>query len=171
MHSKDVLTDAFGRIREEVHAAVEGLSPDDLNTPPQDGANSVSWLVWHLTRIQDDHVADAAGQEQVWLADGWADRFALGLPARDTGYGHTPGKVAQVRVDSGGLLLGYHDAVHERTLAFVGGLHDNDLDRIVDENWTPAVTLGVRLVSVVADDLQHVGQAAYVRGLLQRADS
>jgi hypothetical protein len=26
----------------------------------------------------------------------------------------------------------------------------------------------VRLVSVIADDLQHVGQAAYVRGILQR---
>ncbi|MFJ9586054.1 mycothiol transferase [Streptomyces acidicola] len=171
MHSKDVLTDAFGRISEEVHAVVEGLSPDDLNAPPQDGANSVSWLVWHLTRVQDDHVAGVAGQEQVWLADGWADRFGLGLPAHDTGYGHTPRKAARVRVDSGDLLLGYYDAVHERTLSFVAGLHVKDLDRIVDESWTPAVTLGVRLVSVLADDLQHVGQAAYARGLLQRADS
>ncbi|GAA3803633.1 DinB family protein [Streptomyces phyllanthi] len=171
MHSKDLLTDAFGRIKEDVHATVEGLSPDDLNTPPREGANSVSWLVWHLTRIQDDHVADAAGQEQVWLSEGWADRFALGLPARDTGYGHTPRKVAQVRVDSGDLLLGYYDAVHERTLVFVDGIGDKDLDRIVDESWTPPVTLGVRLVSVLADDLQHAGQAAYVRGLLQRAES
>ncbi|MGW0826617.1 mycothiol transferase [Streptomyces sp. NPDC002845] len=171
MHSKDVLTDAFGRIREEVHAAVEGLSPDDLNALPQEGANSISWLVWHLTRIQDDHVADVADRDQVWPAQGWSDRFGLGLPPHDTGYGHTPEQVAQVRVDSGDLLLGYFDAVHEQTLTFVDGLADKDLDRIVDERWTPAVTLGVRLISVLADDLQHAGQAAYVRGLLQRAES
>ncbi|MFD3929819.1 DinB family protein [Streptomyces sp. NPDC058614] len=166
MHAKDILIDAFSRIQEEVHAAVDGLPPDGLNTPPADGANSISWLIWHLTRIQDDHLADAAELEQVWLAQGWADRFALGLPHRDTGYGHTPKQVAQVRVDSGDLLLGYYDAVHAQTLGFVRGLGAKDLERVVDERWDPPVTLGVRLVSVLSDDLQHVGQAAYVRGLI-----
>ncbi|WP_143671920.1 DUF664 domain-containing protein, partial [Streptomyces caniscabiei] len=81
-------------------------------------------------------------------------------------YGHGAAQVAAVRVASGDLLTGYFDAVHERTLEYVRGLGPDDLDRVVDERWTPAVTLGVRLVSVLADDLQHVGQAAYVRGLL-----
>ncbi|MFI6339263.1 DinB family protein [Streptomyces sp. NPDC050535] len=165
MHAKDILIDAYSRIQEEVHASVEGLPPDGLNTPPAVGANSISWLVWHLTRVQDDHVADVAELEQVWLAQGWADRFALGLPDRDTGYGHTPEQVAQVRVDSGDLLLGYYDAVHEQTLGFVRELGAKDLERVVDERWDPPVTLGARLVSVLADDLQHVGQAAYARGL------
>ncbi|BBC29321.1 hypothetical protein SGFS_006150 [Streptomyces graminofaciens] len=170
MDVKDVLIDAFGRIKEEVHAAVDGLSPEDLNNRPSPDSNSVSWLVWHLTRIQDDHVAEVAGLDQVWPADGWEERFGLGLPRRDTGYGHSARQVARVRVDSGDLLVGYYDAVHERTLRFVHGLSAADLDRVVDERWTPAVTLGVRLVSVLADDLQHAGQAAYVRGLLQRED-
>ncbi|MGY0020752.1 mycothiol transferase [Streptomyces sp. cg35] len=165
MHSHDVLIDGYGRIQEEVHAAVEGLSPDDLHARPG-GANSVAWLIWHLTRVQDDHLADAAGFEQVWLARGWADRFGLRLPATDTGYGHTSQQVGQVKVDSGTLLLGYYDAVHEQTLGFLGDLKDAALDRVVDENWDPPVTLGVRLISVLSDDLQHVGQAAYVRGLL-----
>ncbi|MFF6996362.1 DUF664 domain-containing protein [Streptomyces sp. NPDC008313] len=166
MHSHDVLTEAFGRVQEAVHAAVDGLGAEQLAATPAKGANSIAWLVWHLTRVQDDHVADAAGLEQVWLAQGWADRFGLGLPHADTGYGHTPRQVAAVRVDSPDPLVGYYDAVHEQTLGFVRGLGDKDLERIVDENWTPAVTLGVRLVSVLADDLQHAGQAAYVRGLL-----
>ncbi|MEI5525410.1 DUF664 domain-containing protein [Streptomyces brasiliscabiei] len=164
MDAKDVLIDAFGRIKEEVHAVVDGLSPAELHARPAPDANSVAWLVWHLTRIQDDHVADASGLDQVWLSQGWDKRFGLGLPARDTGYGHSPERVAKVRVDSGDLLTGYFDAVHARTLEFVRGPGTDDLDRIVDERWTPAVTLGVRLVSVLADDLQHVGQAAYVRG-------
>ncbi|WP_406165194.1 DUF664 domain-containing protein [Streptomyces sp. NBC_00996] len=166
MHAKDILIDAYSRIQEEVHAAVEGLDPDDLNARPAETANSISWLIWHLTRIQDDHVADAAELDQVWLAQGWEKRFGLDLPRRDTGYGHTAAKVAKVRVESGDLLIGYYDAVHEQSLEFVRGLTAKDLERVVDERWTPAVTLGVRLVSVLADDLQHVGQAAYVRGLL-----
>ncbi|MFD4549925.1 DinB family protein [Streptomyces sp. NPDC058466] len=166
MHAKDVLIDAYSRIQEEVHAVVDGLAPDDLNARPAVGANSISWLVWHLTRVQDDHVAEAAGLDQVWLDQGWEKRFGLDLPRRDTGYGHSPAKVAKVQIPSGDLLTGYYDAVHEQSLEFVRGLTAKDLERVVDERWTPAVTLGVRLVSVLADDLQHVGQAAYVRGLL-----
>ncbi|MFI0240998.1 DinB family protein [Streptomyces sp. NPDC016845] len=166
MRSHDVLIEGYGRIKEVVHSTVEDLPPDDLHKRPGGGANSIAWLIWHLTRVQDDHVADASDGEQVWSAEGWADRFALPLPATDTGYGHTPEQVGQVRVDSGELLLGYYDAVHERTLGFLGGLKDDDLDRIVDENWDPPVSLGARLVSVLSDDLQHAGQAAYVRGLL-----
>ncbi|MEU1196485.1 DUF664 domain-containing protein [Streptomyces sp. NPDC005813] len=166
MHAKDVLIDAFSRIQEEVHAAVGGLSPEDLGARPSADANSVAWLVWHLTRVQDDHVADAAGLDQVWLAQDWEKRFGLGLPRHDTGYGHSSQQVAKVRVDSGDLLTGYYDAVHEQTLGVLREVTAKDLERVVDERWTPAVTFGVRLVSVLADDLQHVGQAAYVRGLL-----
>ncbi|MCX5401351.1 DUF664 domain-containing protein [Streptomyces sp. NBC_00102] len=169
MNTSDLLTDAFGRVREAVHAAVEGLSADEVNARTDAGANSIAWLVWHLTRVQDDHVADASGGEQVWFTDGWADRFDLPFDRAATGYGHTRKEVGAVRVASADLLLGYHDAVHERTLAFVGGLTGKALDRIVDEAWSPPVTLGVRLVSVVADDLQHAGQAAFVRGALGRA--
>ncbi len=171
MHAKDILIDAYSRIQEEVHAAVEGLGPDDLNARPAAGANSLAWLVWHLTRVQDDHVADASGLDQVWLSQGWEKRFGLDLPGRDTGYGHSSAKVAKVRVDSGDLLTGYYDAVHERTLGYVRGLTAKDFERVVDERWDPPVTLAVRLVSVLSDDLQHVGQAAYVRGLLQSADA
>lgn len=168
MKATEVLADGFGRIREAVHEAVGGLAAEQLNARPGPEANSISWLVWHLTRIQDDHVADVAGQEQVWRSAGWAGRFALPLPVADHGYGHTAEQVGSVRVDSADLLLGYYDAVHERSLRFVRGLAAADLERIVDERWDPPVTLGVRLVSVLADDLQHAGQAAYVRGLLER---
>ncbi|MFE7893771.1 DUF664 domain-containing protein [Streptomyces sp. NPDC057412] len=169
MHAKDILIEAYGRIREEVHAAVEGLGPDELVSRPSPDANSVAWLIWHLTRIQDDHVADAFGLEQVWLAQDWHGRFGLDLPRHDTGYGHTPAKVAKVQVSSGDLLTGYYDAVHEQSLGVLRTVAAKDLERVVDEHWDPPVTLGVRLVSVLSDDLQHVGQAAYVRGLLQSA--
>ncbi len=131
-------------------------------------ANSIAWLVWHLTRIQDDHVADVAGVEQQWLADGWYDRFGLPFAPEAHGYGQTSDEVGQVDVD-GEVLRGYFDAVDAATTRYVTGLRAEDLDRIVDERWDPPVTLGVRLVSVVDDDIAHAAQAAFVRGLAERA--
>jgi uncharacterized damage-inducible protein DinB len=168
MKSADLLADAFGRIRETVHEAVAGMSPKGLHARPDEGANSIAWLIWHLTRIQDDHVADVAGTEQQWTAGGWADRFGLPFAPYDTGYGHSPEDVARLRVESGELLTGYHDAVHEQTLGYLRTLHEADFPRIVDTSWNPPVTLAVRLVSVVSDDLQHAGQAAYLRGCVER---
>jgi uncharacterized damage-inducible protein DinB len=166
VNGADLLVDAFGRIRELVHATVKDLDLEALARQPGDGANSIAWLVWHLTRIQDDHLADVAGVEQVWISQGWAESFGLPLEAADTGYGHTPEQVASVAVESSALRR-YHDAVHDATVAYLKTISDQDLDRVVDERWDPPVTLAVRLVSVVSDDLQHIGQAAYVRGLIK----
>jgi uncharacterized damage-inducible protein DinB len=165
MNTSALLADAFGRIQEVVHEVVEGLTDDVLSTRPEQSGNSIAWLVWHLTRIQDDHLADAGGYEQVLTADGWHDRLGLPFDPSDTGYGHGPEDVAAVKL-SAELLTGYHDAVHARSLQYLETLTDEDLDRIVDRRWNPPVTLGVRLISVISDDLQHAGQAAYVRGLL-----
>jgi Protein of unknown function (DUF664) len=164
MTSAELLVDAFGRIREVVHRVVDGLTPDQLAFRVVPGTNSIAWLVWHLTRIQDDHLADAAQVEQVWTAQGWVERFGLPFDPRDTGYGHRADEVAAVQVGSGELLVGYYDAVHQQTTRYVGRLSDAELARIVDRSWDPPVSLGVRLVSVIADDLQHAGQAAFVRG-------
>jgi hypothetical protein len=169
MTSAELLVDAFGRIREVVHQVVGGLTPEQLAFRVDREANSIAWLVWHLTRIQDDHVAEVARAEQVWIVQGWAERFGLPFDPLATGYGHRADEVAAVQVASGELLVGYYDAVHQQTIRYVAGLGDRDLGRIVDRSWDPPVSLGVRLVSVIADDLQHAGQAAFVRGVLQRS--
>jgi hypothetical protein len=164
--SAELLLDGFGRVKGVVHRVVDGLETERLAARIDGRANSIAWLVWHLTRIQDDHVAEVAGLEQVWAGRGWAERFGLPFPPGATGYGHGDAEVAAVRVDDGALLTGYHDDVHEQTEGFVRGLGEADLARVVDSSWDPPVTLAVRLVSVLADDLQHAGQAAFVKGLL-----
>jgi uncharacterized damage-inducible protein DinB len=165
MSPAELLTDAFGRVLEDVENVLDGLHDSALTARPDPEANSIAWLLWHLTRVQDDHVADVTGAEQVWTSQQYHERFGLPFDAGDTGYGHTSDQVALVQ-PSADLLRAYHRAAHEQTLAFVRTLEPDDLDRIVDTRWDPPVTLGVRLVSVVNDCTQHVGQAAYVRGLL-----
>lgn len=169
MNISEFLTDCFERIGGAVHSAVDGLDPDQLDWRPGPEANPIGWLVWHLTRVQDDHIAHVAGAAQAWTSAGWAERFALPLEPSDIGYGNSAAQVAQVAAAGldAELLLGYFDDVQSRTLAYVSTLVDADLDRVVDTNWDPPVTLGVRLVSVVSECNQHAGQAAYLRGLLR----
>ncbi|MGH3169518.1 MAG: mycothiol transferase [Trebonia sp.] len=171
MTSAELLTDAFGRIRETVENALDAMSPAQLAQRIDADANPVSWLIWHLTRIQDDHIAGAFGAPQVWETGKWAERLGLPEDTLDTGYGHSSRHVASVAEAvsaSPSRLLEYHDATYEQTLKHVSALTDGDLSRVVDGSWTPPVTLGVRLISVVDDNTQHAGQAVFVRGILLR---
>jgi hypothetical protein len=167
MNVSELLTDALGRVRAKVPDVVAGLGDDDLAWRPDPGANSIAWLVWHLSRIEDDHVAGVAGTEQAWVAEGWAERFALPFGVHEHGYGMSAEDVGRVRVGAD-LLAGYYEAVAARSAAYVATLGPDDLDRVVDEDWDPPVTLGVRLVSVVDEVNAHLGQAQYVRGLIER---
>jgi uncharacterized protein DUF664 len=164
----DLLLDGFDRVRQVTHAAVDGLGAPELAYRIDRDANSIGWLVWHLTRIQDDHIADVANSEQVWIAKGWADLFGLPLRSDDTGFGHGSTDVAALANVSAELLTGYYDAVHERTLEYVRLIGDDELANVVDDRWDPPVTLAVRLVSVISDDLQHAGQAMFIRGVIAR---
>ena len=171
MRTNEVVADAFGRIRGEVHDAATGLSGAGLNYRPDPEANSIGWLIWHLTRVQDDHVAHLAGRSQEYVANGWAERLGLTPDEKDLGYGHTSQQVAAVTFDSPDTLLAYYDAVHERSLEYVASITARELDRIVDTRWDPPVSAGVRLVSVIDDCMNHAGQANYVRGMLERLNS
>jgi hypothetical protein len=167
MDVSELLTDALDRVREQVPQVLRGLDDEALAWRPEPSSNSIAWLVWHLTRIQDDHVAGVAGEEQAWTSAGWYDRFGLPFPPEEHGFGHSPEEVGQVRA-SEQLLAGYHADVAARSAAYVGSLTPADLDRVVDTRWDPPVTLGIRLVSVVGEVHAHTGQAAYVRGLWER---
>jgi uncharacterized damage-inducible protein DinB len=169
MDCKDLLLDGFGRIAENMQVCLDGLSPDQLVYRPAEQANSIGWLAWHLTRVQDDHVSDLARRPQAWIEQGWHARFDRPADEEDTGFGHSAEEVARLRPASARLLLDYYRAVHARSLEYLGGLSCADLDRVLEDEpwWDPPVTVGVRLVSVIDDCTQHSGQMAYIRGLLE----
>ncbi|MGI3780000.1 MAG: mycothiol transferase [Janthinobacterium lividum] len=167
---RELLTDSFTRVKDLVEGLTYGLSPELATWRADDEANTIAWLLWHLTRIQDDHVAGAAGEEQVWPR--WRDRFALPFSPWATGYGQSAAEAAQVDV-AGELLAGYHAEVHQLTMRYLDRIGSGEgaaeLARVVDDSWKPPVTASIRLVSVIGDTLQHLGQAAYVKGLANRA--
>jgi hypothetical protein len=166
MDHAELLVELYERIPPLVREAVEGLDAEQLQWRPTPAANSIGWLTWHLLRVQDHHLSEVLEQDQIWTTGEWASGFGLAPDPSNTGYGHSPEDVAAVRPTGPDAILAYCDAVTARTRRFLASLRPEDLDRIVDRRWNPPVTMGVRLVSVADDDLQHVGQAAYVRGLL-----
>jgi hypothetical protein len=166
MNVSELMIEWYGRIPALVDDAVGGLAPEQLVWLPNPGANTIGWLVWHLARVQDDHVAELLHAEQLWATGDWAPRFGLEPDPSNTGYGHSADDVMTVRPESSAVLVEYLAAAQARTIGMLSELTESELDKIVDRNWDPPVTLGVRLVSVGDDCLQHAGQAAYLRGLL-----
>jgi uncharacterized damage-inducible protein DinB len=168
MELHELLIDLFERIDEHVHEAVDGLDTEALVTPSEPGANPIGWLVWHLTRVQDHHIAEILEQEQVWISGDWAPRFGVAADPHNTGYGHSWQDVMTIRPQTADVLIEYYEAVAAQTRELLEHTTPEELDRIVDDRWDPPVTLGVRLISVADDDIQHAGQASFARGILDR---
>lgn len=168
MESPALIADALERVNRTMHRTLEGVPAEMLCRQPSPDTNSMAWLAWHLTRVHDDHVATLAGLPQLWTSAGWHRRFGMAANDAETGMGHSPEQVGALKVDSADVLLAYADATLERSKTFLAALTSDDLDRVLDEpQYDPLPTVGVRLVSVISDNTQHVGQIGFLRGLLE----
>ena len=164
---RDLEIDGLARVEEELQRTLKGLTTEQLAFRPAEHANSIAWLAWHLTPVEDDHVSELAGRQQAWLEEKWHERFGRAADSQDTGFGYTPEQVASIRPPSARLLVDYYAAVHARSIEYLQTLSCADMDRVIDTSWSPPVTVGVRLISVINDGTQHVGQMAYIRGLIE----
>ncbi len=167
--TRGILMDAFARVRVAIPDLIDGLGAEDLLWRPDPGSNSMAWLLWHLSRVQDDHLSDLIAEEQVWMEQGFADRFALPYDVATIGYGQSAEEVGAFVLTEPYLLAEYHEAVYNRTAGVVRSFTVEDFDKVIDERWDPPVTTAARVVSVLGDITQHLGQAAYVRGLRERS--
>ncbi len=168
MEWRELILDGYDRVLQVLNEALDGMTLDDLNGQPHPDCNSMGWLAWHLTRVQDDHISDLMGEEQLWIKDRWYAKFSRASDPKDIGFGHTSHDVAAFESPEPKTILDYHRAVLERSKQYIQGLSSSDLDRELNEPWfKPLPTVGVRLVSVMSDCLQHAGQIAYVRGFLK----
>lgn len=167
MDANELVADGFDRVHGAVIDAVTGLTPQQLAARPDPDANSIGWLVWHLSRVMDGHLAPAFDTEQLWVSQGWYDAFDLPFPPEDDGYGHSSEDVAAVRAD-GDQLLAYFEAVYTRTTGLLALPEAQDLDRFITLPDGLPVPFGMRVAATLVDVSQHTGQAAYVRGLIER---
>lgn len=165
MNSIEILTDMAQR---PVDAAkrLPDLSPEQLNAHPAGHPNSIAWLLWHSGREVDVQLSDLTGAVQQW--ERFRATFALGDIGDTVGLGHSPEEAEQITATDAQLLIDYLEATLTALRTYVTGLSEADLGEVIDDNWTPPVTRGARLVSIVDDAAVHVGQAAYAAGSLSR---
>ena len=167
MESPALTAAVFDRIGEILRGALKDLTPQELVAGPKP---HIAWLAWHMTRVQDHNFAELAGREQVWIAEGWHDRFGMPPEPKDYASGHrqTPELVDAFPVPDKQILLEYYDAVLNRTKAYLFTLAAHDMDRVLDEpRYQPLPTVAVRLVSVIADNMRHAGQIEYLVGFIR----
>ena len=170
MDARDVLSEAASRPATEAKALVNTLPEGALNAHAGGHTNSIAWLLWHAGRQMDAQLAQLNGEPQVWHGQRFDSRFNLGELGDTEGYGHTAEQARAVVVEDAALLVEYLGAATAALSKYIAGLSEADLDDVIDTSWTPHVTRGVRLVSMIDDAAQHVGQAAYAAGVLAGAD-
>ena len=168
MEWHEIVSAGYEGVLKTLERALDGLTEDDLNWQPSSDCNSIGWLTWHLTRVQDGLIASLMGEEQLWIGDEWHAKFGRPSDAKDVGAGHTPQDVAEFKSPDAKTLLDYHRAVLERSQRYFPTLSENDLDRELDDpRFQPPPKVGAFLILILSDGLQHAGQVAYLRGLRQ----
>ena len=169
MKWQQLIIDIFERILQELEAALDGLTIDDLNRQPLPDCNSIGWLTWHLTRAQDRAAAELLGEEQLWTKDNYYAKFNRTPEPNDTGFGQSLKDVATFTSPDSSTLLEYHRAVLEQSKRYITSkLTETELNREFDNPRIPTIT-NVRtwLMRVINDNMQHLGQVNYVRGMLK----
>ena len=166
MSAPELYLEAIRRSDGDLKRSLEDLSTEELRHQPAGaGSNPIGWLVWHLTRTRDNIVSSIAGEKSIWEREGWGARFSMEgeLPR------FTPEDVNTFDPKDFATLVGYFDSVAEQTAKVIGGLTDADMTREVASTVPgrpPQPVLG-RLAVILNDNVQHIGQVAYLRGLIR----
>lgn len=168
---RTMLTDQVDRIEELFVDLTDGLTERAARYQIDGASNTINWLLWHSGRVIDAQLFDITGGDELW-AD-WAPKFALPLADDELGPGQVgfaqdPRQAAKV-VAASELLRDYGLASCAALREFLATVDENGLTRIIDRSFEPPVTVSARVVSIIGDCLQHLGQAAYVRGVAERA--
>jgi hypothetical protein len=165
MNWHTLIVNIFDNLSMVLGRTLDGLTQEELNQQPAHDSNSIGWLVWHILRGQDLGIAGLMGDEQLWIREGWHAKFNRPPEPMDFGLGHTPEDLAAFKSPDVKTLLDYQKAVLDQTKRYLNNLSESELDKKLDHPVFP--TVGARIIAVISDNLQHAGQAGYVRGLIQ----
>ena len=178
MQLKDFAEQTFEEIGVRLNRALEGLTFEELNWRPRPEANSIAFIVWHVSRVEDGwfqhFVQDTT---QVWLAERWHERF--GLPEGSSGFGYSVEQLAEFPALREEDLRGYFDAVRKSTLACLKEMTETDLDRVPGRSPFPDSASSSRFAEftvarmfrqLIGEEYQHLGHVNYIRGLQRGLD-
>ena len=146
----------------QVKAACDGLTDERFFSQPTTDSNPIAWLVWHMSRARDVITSNISGENQVWISNGWADRF--GMDAEDLGIGDSPEKVAAFQAERS-LVMGYLDGAHETTTRRLSMISAERFDQLVVYALGDGRPVWRALVGMAGDSAQHTGQISYLRGM------
>lgn len=165
MDWQQLLINMLDGVLRTLEKALNNLTDLDLNKQPNPDCNSIGWLTWHLSRTQDRAIANLARKNQVWMEGEWYKKFDRSADPADTGFGHTTEQVSAFKSPDISILLGYYKAVLNQSKNFISELTSTDL--AVKMDHPKFTTVGIWLAATISDNLQHVGQIAYLRGLMK----
>ena len=162
MDAVGFISDCLAQVHLRLLATCEGLSTEQLLWRPAPTANNIGFILWHLSRNEDTRVTSSGKLgEDLWAAESWHDRF--GQPATAPDPGDRMGLRA-LAIPSMDALVGYSEAVHQRTARYVSGLTPEVLDQLPDPA-RPEFTVGDSLRHLITHKNNHHGQIDYLRGL------
>ena len=167
MDFRDVVRSGLDEYLAALKKAVDGLTPAELRWQPSLQANHINWLVWHIGRVEDGWMNEYLREtDTLWASEGWADRF--NLPHERSGYGDTAEDIAAFPEIPMPDLLAYLETVRQSTVALLGTLTEEDLPqtRTTPRTESPPTVVWT-LAHVLIENAQHVGQVAYIRGMLR----
>ena len=168
MEWKDLIIQNFDISLDRLVSYLDGLTQEDLNWQPKPDCNSIGWITWHLIRVIDKGISISANEEQLWIKAGWSSKFDRPADPDDTGNRQTPEQAAAFKSPDKDTLIGYCRAAADNLRNWLNKLDSTDLDREFDDEYSQMLpTVGSRVNVIVRDTQQHLGQIAYIRGLLQ----
>src|SRR5690625_154991 len=135
MNSIDILRDSASRPLETIRRLRPSLSSAVLNAHPGGHDNSIAWLLWHIGREIDLQTAHLAGRDQLWMSEGYQQRFGIG--DEGIGYGHSSSQARGVVIDDADLLLEYVEAATGFLDVYLRDLDPADLSDVIDDSWDP----------------------------------
>jgi uncharacterized damage-inducible protein DinB len=166
MDAVHFISDCLVQVHLRLVATCNDLTQDQLLWRPAPTANNIGFILWHLARHEDTRITETGSLgKDVWATGNWHDQFDQPVTAPDPG---DRMGLRQLAIPSLEILVGYADAVHQRSASYVSGLSDADLDQPPDLS-RPEHTRAGSLRHLITHKNNHHGQIDYLRGLQEEA--
>ncbi len=167
MEAKELILRSLEQSQRFLTRALDGLTQEEVAWSPNAECNSIAFILWHMTRVEDLFVNRVIQREkELYEAEGWQEK--LGTPVK--AYGYTLEELKAWPVPKLEVLRAYANSVREKTLSFLQSVTPEKLSEEVIRPNRPPDSVGASLGHMSTEIALHVGQIAYLRGVQRGLD-